>query len=289
MVAHSECYSLGILPVDCNSSLQDLPGEIANQRPRLGSILLLRYSVRRKSKFLVLHEYKKTDGVLHRVDGAHTTTSNNHAGLGDISSRYDRTRSKMHALLLFTTFLVPLTLGLPTDPFNTTEVGIACGAALGDCPTLTCIPLSKECTDFGECPGTCQYINIAEQRIYTLCGGWGYYDDCDERIEFCGSDPRNSGCGPSCDDMGICHVTKDYCGGPDMVECSGGKVCFEHIWGHNPTTLPDPEICRRTPEGGWACGGTCFPLRFGSDSYAKTRLEEVIRKDQDGRQGDDGN
>ncbi|KXX77014.1 hypothetical protein MMYC01_205841 [Madurella mycetomatis] len=147
------------------------------------------------------------------------------------------------------------------------EVDNPCGAELGDCPTLTCIPLSSNCTYFRECPGTCQDLSVEKQQIYTLCGGWQLYDDCDERIEFCTADPRHyDTCGPSCDGLGICAPIDDYCGGNTDRECGKGKACFG---GHGEYV------------------GTCFPLRFGSDYYDKSREEEVFRTDQDGRQDEE--
>ncbi|KAK4221490.1 hypothetical protein QBC38DRAFT_491927 [Podospora fimiseda] len=158
-----------------------------------------------------------------------------------------------------------------------TEVGLPCGQNYPDCPTLTCIPLSSNCTDWSVspngCPGTCQYIDYSTAQVYTICGGWGYLDDCDERIEYCTDDPRNMySCGPSCDDMGICWRFNEYCGNLDGTEqkCPEGKECFRNwTWGHS------------------AGYGLCLPLRFGSNGYPKSRLEEIIRTDQDGYQGDD--
>ena len=151
----------------------------------------------------------------------------------------------------------------------------ACGQSLGDCAApLTCIPVSPNCTKWVSrwsegCPGTCQDIDISKQQIYTICGGWGYYDDCNERIERCVTDPRNGGCGPSCDAMGICWPFKEVCGGETGLNCPQGKACFED----NKTK--DSEQ-----------GGICLPLRFGSDYYEKTELEQVFRTDQDGWQGE---
>ncbi|KAK4169712.1 hypothetical protein QBC43DRAFT_197861 [Cladorrhinum sp. PSN259] len=147
---------------------------------------------------------------------------------------------------------------------NTTEIGTPCGVTNPDCATLTCIPTSPSCTIFPQCPGTCQFINVTAQRIYTKCGGWGYYDDCDERYESCIADERTTDfCGPSCDGMGICWPFADYCSSEKGYEreCGEGKACFH--------------------------GAFCLPLRFGSDSYEKTGLEEVFRNDQNGRQGDE--
>jgi hypothetical protein len=153
------------------------------------------------------------------------------------------------------------------------KVGQACSESLGDCAgALTCIPLSTNCTRWAPswngdegCPGTCQDIDISQAQIYTLCGGWSLYDDCDERVERCVLDPRTSeGCGPSCDGPGICWPL-DVCGGETGMQCPEGKACFVR---------------------GSAESGMCFPLRFGSDHYEKTSLEEVYRTDQDGMQRD---
>lgn len=148
------------------------------------------------------------------------------------------------------------------------EVGQPCGQTLGDCTgDLTCIPLSTNCTIWVTswqegCPGTCQVIDLSQAQIYTLCGGWSLYDDCDERVERCVADPRtDQGCGPSCDGPGICWRFEDTCGGETGWECPEGKACFPY--GNTGT-------------------GRCFPLRFGSDYYDKTGLEEVYRTDQDG-------
>ncbi|KAK3294094.1 uncharacterized protein B0H64DRAFT_399694 [Chaetomium fimeti] len=147
------------------------------------------------------------------------------------------------------------------------EVGQPCGQTLGDCAgNLTCIPLSTDCTRWVNssnegCPGTCQEIDISKQQIYTLCGGWSLIDDCNERIESCIADPRTAdSCGPSCDGSGICWPFAEICGGEEKLECPKGKACFNDL--------------------------ICLPLRFGSDYYEKTSLEEVTRTDQDGWQGD---
>lgn len=103
-------------------------------------------------------------------------------------------------------------------------------------------------------------------------------DDCDERVEQCIADPRSAdACGPSCDGPGICAPTKDVCGDGTGMECDEGKACF-------------PRMCfgDETNERGAACGGLCFPLRFGSDSYEKSGLVEVVRHDQDGDQSEGG-
>lgn len=162
------------------------------------------------------------------------------------------------------------TIPLSSRSSPPSEVGDPCGQELGDCAgDLTCIPLSTDCTIWGEnsedgCPGTCQIINLDEQRIYTVCGGWHLYDDCDERVERCVADPRRyDRCGPSCDGPGICHPFAEVCGLEGDPPCPEGTVCF------------DSEN-----------GGRCFPLRFGSDTYEKTRAEEIVREDQDGWQGD---
>ncbi len=91
-------------------------------------------------------------------------------------------------------------------------------------------------------------------------------DDCDERRERCVADPRHMDtCGPSCDGAGICWPFQDVCDAEGRG-CGEGKVCFAYRGG--------------------GVGGRCLPLRFGSDYYEKTRLEEVVRTDQDGWQED---
>lgn len=61
--------------------------------------------------------------------------------------------------------------------------------------------------------------------------------------------------------MGICWPWAESCDEELGLECPEGRVCFEER-------------------------GICLPLRFGSDYYEKTRLEEEYRTDQDGWQGD---
>jgi hypothetical protein len=159
----------------------------------------------------------------------------------------------------------------PADPQpKPTQVGDRCGTYdgefLGDCAgTLTCIPLSTNCTRFHTnwttgCPGTCQEIDLSQQRIYTLCGGWHLYDDCDERVERCRTDPRNFGCGPACDGPGICIPKQDTC--RDGQGCREGLACFET--------------------------GDCLPLRFGSSTYPKTSQEEVWGDDDEWTRTEDG-
>ncbi|KAK3321685.1 hypothetical protein B0H66DRAFT_552459 [Apodospora peruviana] len=181
--------------------------------------------------------------------------------------------------------LSTLTSAMPlADP---SEVGSACGGDKGDCPSLTCIPLSANCTTWTTsyqkgCPGTCQSLDVSAQRIYTLCGGWALYDDCDERIESCLADPRhNDKCGPSCDGPGICIPNNDYCGWDKPgKECREGTTCFtDSNMACREERAADGTIER-------ICGGVCLPLRYGSDYYNKTRLEEVRRTDQDGYQHD---
>lgn len=167
-------------------------------------------------------------------------------------------------------FLFPFTISSSPLPPPNAEIGQPCGASLGDCPTLTCIPVSKSCTNFRECQGTCHPVNISEQQIYTKCGGWGFMDDCNEKFESCIADPRTDDkCGPSCDGMGICWPFMDYCGWEDGRECAPGSACFKE-------------------ERAWPnASGVCLPLRFGSDYYEKTNLEEIFRNDQDGWQGEE--
>ncbi|KAK5658922.1 hypothetical protein OQA88_1737 [Cercophora sp. LCS_1] len=190
----------------------------------------------------------------------------------------------MH-LLLFHLFTLVASTPLP-DP---SEVGIPCGHDHPDCPTLTCVPTQINCTFwkdnwFDGCPGTCQEIDITRQHIYTLCGGWGLMDDCDERIEYCRADPRHHyECGPSCDGMGICVPNHDGCGGKEEIGCGEGKVCFA-----TPSWQENAKDCVYREVNGQmlpTCYGVCLPLRFGSDTYAKTGREEIMRNDQDGRQG----
>lgn len=159
------------------------------------------------------------------------------------------------AFLLSIKASVSIPLTSPTSPPS--EIGQPCGQSLGDCASpLTCIPLSANCTEWVHsgsegCPGTCQHIDIAQQHIYTLCGGWGFFDDCDESRELCVADPRNADeCGPSCDGPGICWPFDEWCKVETGEGCAEGKGCF---------------------------GGMCFALRFGSDYYEKTMLEEVYR------------
>ncbi|KAK0716721.1 hypothetical protein B0T21DRAFT_296111, partial [Apiosordaria backusii] len=161
------------------------------------------------------------------------------------------------------------------------EINSPCGLDLGDCAhPLTCIPLSTNCTrwtaswsDWAGCPGTCQSIDISVQKIYTLCGGWSLLDNCDERVEYCRRDPRNDDCGPSCDGAGICQPNDDYCGGKEQQECREGLACF--IDGQ------DWQVDGEHPYG------VCLPLRFGSERYEKTSLEESWTEEWDGRQGEE--
>ncbi|SPN99135.1 uncharacterized protein DNG_02170 [Cephalotrichum gorgonifer] len=191
----------------------------------------------------------------------------------------------MHFQITFTliSLLLPIITASPID--DPPEVGSACGAELGDCPSLTCIPLSKNCTDFSACPGTCQEIVLEDQRIYTLCGGWGFYDDCDETIEYCRSDPRTTDlCGPSCDGFGICAVSDDYCGGESGRKCGEGKVCFNGI---SERWFPgvEHEPCSEDEDAeGLVCAGMCFPLRFGYDGYEKSMNEILVKTDEEEEQ-----
>lgn len=170
---------------------------------------------------------------------------------------------KMH-LLLPLLFLLPLATASDTP----------CGATNPDCPSpLTCIPLTASCTVWPRCPGTCQALDRARQRIYTLCGGWRMMDDCDERIESCVADPRREGeCGPSCDGPGICLPL--------------GETCRAAVEGGEPVGCPEGTDCFFTTDwmGVKRTTGMCFPLRYGSDFYERSRGEEVVRTDQDGYQ-----
>ena len=187
---------------------------------------------------------------------------------------------------------------------NTSEIGIPCGGTIGDCPSLTCIPLSQNCTIWAEdnypyigppggCLGTCQFVNLTEQHIYTKCGGWGLYDDCNEAVEFCTDDPRNQGCGPSCDGNGICLPTiGSSCGFDSGLKCAPGLECFHGTPGEWTNGVPSERrgcvewtLSNGTQEK-W-CGGKCLPLRFGSDRYEKTKLEERWTEEFNGRQRED--
>ncbi|KAK4203164.1 hypothetical protein QBC40DRAFT_251386 [Triangularia verruculosa] len=188
---------------------------------------------------------------------------------------------KSIAIIAFT--LLPIVLSLPISNTTTSpsEFNAPCNFDIGDCASpLTCIPLSPTCTRWASlknswrdgCSGTCQFIDITAQKVYTKCGGWGLIDNCNERVEYCTADPRNDDCGPSCDGMGICQPNGDYCGGKEKAECREGLACF---------------ISRGHLQGdGEHPYGVCLPLRFGSDTYEKTRLEESWTEEWDGWQGD---
>ena len=103
-------------------------------------------------------------------------------------------------------------------------------------------------------------------------------DDCDERVEHCTADPRSRDCGPSCDSGGICIPNVDVCGWEAKYKCRPGLECFISSW-----SCP----AGYRGEGNKDCGGYCLPMRFASDAYAKTRLEEISRTDLDGRQGEE--
>ncbi|KAG7290257.1 hypothetical protein NEMBOFW57_000256 [Staphylotrichum longicolle] len=106
---------------------------------------------------------------------------------------------------ILATINFPLALSAPlTDappPTSQPQLNEPCGQSLGDCASpLTCIPLSPSCTQWTSpwsagCPGVCRALDAAQQRVYTLCGGWALMDDCDERRERCVADPRNGGGG----------------------------------------------------------------------------------------------
>lgn len=81
--------------------------------------------------------------------------------------------------------------------------------------------------------------------------------------------------------MGICIPYYENCGGKEQTACGEGKACFSTP-GYNEKDCNYVEVNGvQLP----TCSGTCLPLRFGSDKYAKTGREEILRNDQDGRQG----
>ncbi|KAK3997925.1 hypothetical protein QBC44DRAFT_228838, partial [Cladorrhinum sp. PSN332] len=178
------------------------------------------------------------------------------------------------SVTLFFIFLPFSTLGAPSSlPYNPSDINTPCGFTNPNCPDpLTCIPLARNCTTWTSewkglgshpgCPGTCQYVDYSQSQNYTVCGGWASADDCYESREICIADPRTNQCGIPCDDKGLCHPYREMCGWDTGLTCPEGKVCFGD--------------------------GVCLPLRFGSDSYKKGLLEEVVRKDQDGWNGDRG-
>ncbi|KAM7193086.1 hypothetical protein V8F33_007958 [Rhypophila sp. PSN 637] len=186
----------------------------------------------------------------------------------------------MHPITLLITLLLSASESFSTPLIQPTSTDpLPCGQTNPECPSpLTCIPLSTNCTHWAtrsspsSCPGRCELLDLSQQQIYTLCGGWALMDDCDERIERCVADPRRlDSCGPSCDGPGICWPFKDICDA-EGKGCGEGKVCF---WDR---PLFDRPVGKQ---------GKCLPLRFGSDYYEKTRLEEVTRTDQDGWQRGD--
>ncbi|KAK0658323.1 hypothetical protein QBC41DRAFT_385798 [Cercophora samala] len=185
---------------------------------------------------------------------------------------------KLPILLLH---LLPTALSAPLSNDTTTpsSINAPCNFDLGDCPSpLTCIPLSPTCTRWSTlqdtswpgCPGTCQLIDLSTQRVYRKCAGWGLYFNCDEKTEYCTDDPRNYRCGPSCDDAGICQPSDDWCGGQDKRACREGLACFIHPPAHVQNEGESPY-------------GVCLPLRFGSDYYEKTGLEETWDAFEGGR------
>ncbi|VBB81424.1 Putative protein of unknown function [Podospora comata] len=188
---------------------------------------------------------------------------------------------KLPTILLLPLLPTILSTPLPNTTTPPSEINAPCNYDLGDCaPPLTCIPLFPTCTrwttlkdpSWPGCPGTCQLIDLSTQKIYTKCAGWGLYDNCDERVEYCTDDPRNSGCGPSCDGPGICQPNDDWCGGEDERECREGLACFIH-----------PPVSVQGEKNPY---GVCLPLRFGSEYYEKTGLEESWTEEWDGWQGD---
>ncbi|KAK4454534.1 hypothetical protein QBC34DRAFT_467965 [Podospora aff. communis PSN243] len=208
----------------------------------------------------------------------------------------------MNLLIILTLNFLTLSHALPStspQPNPLPELNSPCGPDIGDCPgTLTCIPLSQNCTVWRideysgrpPCRGTCQDIDIARQKVYTLCGGWRRMDDCNEAVEQCVADPRHDGaCGPACDGPGICLPKGDVCGWDTGRTCGEGRECFfggEDVW---PNGVPGSRKgCQEweAEDGTWVkqCQGQCLPLRFGSDTYEKTGREEIITDRWDGWQ-----
>ncbi|KAF1974251.1 hypothetical protein BU23DRAFT_112920 [Bimuria novae-zelandiae CBS 107.79] len=86
-------------------------------------------------------------------------------------------------------------------------------------------------------------------------GGRAGYMECDYG-ETCIKDPYKPGCGPACDQLGIC-VTDKLCGGFAGFDCEVGQVCED-----DPRDECDPL------NGGADCGGLCvwpLSLREGSE------------------------
>lgn len=181
---------------------------------------------------------------------------------------------------------------------ETTETPQPCGHhSNAACPSnLTCIPLSANCTQYYSpstnhpgCPGTCQPLSLSHQQIYTACGNMIYLDACLEYREKCIADPRRGrGSGsPSGDGPGICWPFRDICGWDTGYTCQRGLACFGG-GDENDEIKDQKRFCVDVLKAGErtrVCGGVCLPLRYGSDTYDKTRLEEVWRSDQSGWQG----
>ncbi|KAL2204726.1 hypothetical protein CC79DRAFT_919145 [Sarocladium strictum] len=72
--------------------------------------------------------------------------------------------------------------------------------------------------------------------------------------------------------MCICAVTKDICGGDYDLGCLPGKVYLGEDNADWSEGRP-PRFCERdeSRSEGFECAAYCFPLRFGSDEYAKSR------------------
>ncbi|KAF2192538.1 hypothetical protein K469DRAFT_745947 [Zopfia rhizophila CBS 207.26] len=80
---------------------------------------------------------------------------------------------------------------------------------------------------------------------HAICGGGrGVNRQCSEG-EVCIKDPFRPGCGPACDDFGIC-VQDKLCGGFAGFSCPTGMICVD-----DPRDQCDPK------NGGADCGGLC--------------------------------
>ncbi|KAF2274606.1 uncharacterized protein EI97DRAFT_435138 [Westerdykella ornata] len=117
----------------------------------------------------------------------------------------------------------------------------------GPKPTLaSCPPISP--------PQTLSTLTTTKQPptptpTNPICGGGrAGYHECPSGLT-CIKDPRDPGCGPACDGLGIC-VEDKMCGGFAGLPCNDGrKVCMD-----DPRDGCDPQ------KGGADCGGVCvFP------------------------------